>query len=230
MESGREHFDFRLKPPLAYALYGCTMSGKSTHLKKVVEQRDELFSKPIGKIYYFFKSWQPLFEELERKHDVTFIQGIVTMEWLDKEIGLPEEGRERTEVPLVIVDDAGEDITADTVNVFTVAVHHYQIALVFLLHLLFTASPHLRAISQNVSYFQLHKNPRNMQMVSSLAKQIDPGQHGGRFVRIFKEATRKPYSYLFADMTQDCPEDYRLRSNILFENGDPMVVYKRKDV
>lgn len=220
-------FDFRLKPPLSHAIFGSSMSGKTTHIKKMVEMRRELFSKPIGRIYYFFRSWQPAFTELERDHNVTFIQGIVTMEWLEQEIGMPEEGEERAEFPMVIVDDAGQDISSDTVNVFTVGTHHFQIVLVFLLHLLFSNSPHLRAISQNLSYFQLHKNPRNMQMVAALAKQVDPGQHGNRFVNIFKEATSKPYSYLFADMTQACPEDLRLRSNILFENGEPMVIYKR---
>ena len=218
--------DFRLVTPLTYGVFGSTMSGKSTHITKVIDKRDSVFTKPIGQIYYFFKTWQSAFEVLERKHNVRFIQGIVTKEWLDTEIGLPPSDGRR-EVPLIVVDDAGSDLDAGQVDMTTVHVHHYELVLVYLLHLLFSPSPHLRAMSLNMSYITVMKNPRNMATIHHLGRQLDPGRHNGRFVKIYKEATKRPWSYLFIDNTQFGHDDMRLRSNILFERDEPMVIYKR---
>lgn len=221
----RRH-DFRLVTPLTYGVFGSSMSGKSTHITKVIEARDDVFSKPIGQIYYFFKTWQSSFEMLERKHNVRFMQGMITKEWLDEEIGLPPPDGRR-QVPLIIVDDAGSDLNAEQVDMTTVHVHHYELALVYLLHVLFSPSPHLRAMSHNMSYITVMKNPRNLATIHNLGRQIDPGQHNGRFVRIYKEATKRPWSFLFIDNTQFGHDDMRLRSNILFERNEPMVIYKR---
>lgn len=48
-----------------------------------------------------------------------------------------------------------------------------------------------------------------------------------RMANIFKEATDRPYSYLFIDLDQKTDEDFRLRSNIFFEEDRPMEVYQR---
>jgi hypothetical protein len=34
------------------------------------------------------------------------------------------------------------------------------------------------------------------------------------FIEAFQDATSVPYSYLLIDLTQSCPEKYRLRTNI----------------
>lgn len=222
-----ETHDFRLQCPFSYGLFGASQSGKTSFIIRLIEMRDEVFSKPVGEIHYFFKSWQPAFNTLEREHNVIFHEGVLTMDWLERNVGLAEGGVERTRVPLIIVDDAGEDLSSDSVNLVTVGAHHCQVMLFFLLHQVFGSSPHLRAISQNLSYFQVHKNPRDNSTATHLAKQIDPGQKGGRFMRLFREATKEAYSYLFCDCTQACPEKYRLRSNILFDKNQPMTIYER---
>ena len=66
------------------------------------------------------------------------------------------------------------------------------------------------------------KNPRDKSQIEFLARQILPRQ-SKTLVEIFEAATQKPHSYLFLDLTQECPDEYRFRSN-LFEK--PMLIYK----
>ena len=42
----------------------------------------------------------------------------------------------------------------------------------------------------------------------------------------YNEATSNPYGYLFIDMTQECPENLRYRTNILPCDGSPMMIFQ----
>ena len=222
--------DLRLRPPFSAILYGASQSGKTTFLASLLRVRHNIISEPVGKIYYFYNTHSALFDELEEEHGISFIRGVVDMEWLEENIGLPGK-RKSADLdegcPLIIVDDQGLAVSESTQNVFTVGVHHYHLALFFCCHAVFTNRPEHRIIGQNANYIQVFKNARNYGTVSALARQIDPGRRSGRLVRIYQDACRKPFSYLFIDCTQLCPEDYRLRSNILFEDGEPCVIFKR---
>ena len=55
-----------------------------------------------------------------------------------------------------------------------------------------------------------------------LARQILP-RNPKALINVFEAATEKPHSYLFLDLTQECPEQYRFRSN-LFEK--PIIIYQ----
>jgi len=226
MDRTVEVCDLRLQVPCSLAIFGKSQSGKTTHVKKLIEMRDLVFTHPIDKIYFFFKSWQPAYDELES--EVEFVEGSITMAWLRSNVPRAQTNEQRQgPATMIVIDDGSEDLSSDTVEVVTIGVHHHRLVLIPLYHAVFTASsPHLRTISQNLNYFQVHKSPRDMLQISRLASQIDPG-NARRFVSIYKEATRNPFSYLFLDMTQQCEEKFRLRSNCLFENNDPIIVYER---
>jgi len=66
------------------------------------------------------------------------------------------------------------------------------------------------------------KNPRDKSQIEFLARQVFP-RHPKTLVKIFEAATEKPHSYLFLDLTQECPDNYRFRSN-LFDK--PMNIYQ----
>ena len=93
-------------------------------------------------------------------------------------------------------------------------------------HNLFDKNPAFRNISLNSRYVVVFKNPRDGSSITNFAKQFDPN-NSKRLIKIYQEATAKPYSYLFIDMDQLTPDEYRLRSNVLFENGRPMSIYER---
>ena len=68
----------------------------------------------------------------------------------------------------------------------------------------------------------LFKNPRDKSQVEFLARQVRP-RNSKAVIEVFEAATERPHSYLFLDLTQECAEDYRFRSN-LFQK--PMHIYR----
>ena len=76
--------------------------------------------------------------------------------------------------------------------------------------------------SLNTHYYVIFKNPRDKTQFQSIARQIR-ARNVKPLTDIFEAATEKPFSYLFLDLTQECPDSFRFRSN-LFER--PMIIYK----
>ena len=61
--------------PTTISVSGCTGSGKTTWVKKVLENKDYLFRPPPQKVLYCYGVWQPLFDSMV---GVQFHQGIPT--------------------------------------------------------------------------------------------------------------------------------------------------------
>ena len=70
----------------------------------------------------------------------------------------------------------------------------------------------LRTISVNMQYFFIGKNPRDASSVTNLAKQMTPGDTP-RFGEAYKDATDKPYSFLFVSARQETLDKVRLIKN-----------------
>ena len=74
-------------------------------------------------------------------------------------------------------------------------------------------SKQTRTMSLNAHYIVLFKNPRDAMQISTLGRQMYPGQN--KFlVEAFKNATEKPFGYLLLDLKPDTDEKYRVRTNI----------------
>ena len=81
------------------------------------------------------------------------------------------------------------------------------------LNLFFQNTEH-RLMGLNSTYLCAFKNPRDLRQISTLGAKMIPGK--GKFiVEAFQRATKNPWSYLFLDYNQDCPDIVRMRSNIL---------------
>jgi len=59
----------------------------------------------------------------------------------------------------------------------------------------------------------LFKNAKDANQFVSLARQMYPNKSEFA-VKVYKNATREPYSYLFVDLRPEQDEDLRLRTNI----------------
>jgi hypothetical protein len=168
---------------------------------------------------FFYKQWQPMFNAMS-DDGVEFIEGLPTADWAKKVLG---GGGKNGPTATVVIDDQGTDLNVDIANMFTVTAHHSATCFIAITHTLKT--PSHRLISMNSTYIVVAKN-RDGSAIGYLGGQVDVGR-ASRFVAIFKEATREPYSYLFIDNTQSADDRFRLRSNVLLENVEPMCVYER---
>ena len=209
----------KFQHPSSICICGPTMAGKTTLLYNLLKSADKMFSVPPNKIMYCYGSWQPLFDEMrETIPNIKFIQGLPTKE----QIGQSFQG-----VRLVILDDLmGQMSKDDTMEkVFTQAVHHLGLTLIYVLQNLFFKNTRTARI--NSHYIILFKNPADNLTPQILAKQICP-DNKKFFLESLKDAFSQShgYSYILLDLHQSTPDFLRLRTKILpYENT---VVYVPK--
>ncbi len=86
----------------------------------------------------------------------------------------------------------------------------------------------MKTISNNCQYTILMKNPRDKRQIKYFAMQCFDGQVD-YFMESYNDATTPPYGYMVVDMTQTCPDQFRLRTNIIPKNGRyaPVIYYPK---
>lgn len=206
--------------PSTMTIAGPTGCGKSNFVTRLLDEN--MFDKPFDKIYWYYREWQRLFEDIRRRHtDVEFVQN------------LPEsfDHLNPNENNLVIIDDLMSEggKSDDVKNLFTVGSHHRNASVIILMQNMFDKGQSTRTISLNSHYLVQMKNVRDKNQIRTFASQFAPGKTGA-YVDAYQDATRDPFSYLLVDCRQETPDDYRLRASV-FRTDEATVVYKlRKKV
>ena len=202
-----------------FCVTGPTSSGKTVWVTKLIRHRQDVFVEPPERILWCYGQYQPAYEELSRDlPSVQFVEGLP-----DDWTGIIDPKFRN----LVILDDLMQECGNDCQisKLFTQGSHHCNLSVVYIVQNLFHQSKESRTISLNCHYIVLFKNPRDRSQIVHLAKQMYPGQT--KFmVEAYTDATRQPYSYLFIDLNLNCPEEYRLRTNIF--PGEEMFAYVPK--
>lgn len=151
---------------------GPSQCGKSTLARKLIKERvhDVKFRK-IKWCYLYPSSWfteEPEFEFLK---------------------GLPDFYEEDC---LIVIDDFLHHLNEKIADLFVAGCHHRRTSVILILQNLFPRAKVMRDISLNSHYLVLFKNPRDMNQVNCLARQLYPQKSNFtltcylRFVRIFQ--------------------------------------------
>ena len=186
-------FDIRLKKNFKLFLSGPSGSGKTTFIVNLIKNIKDIAKDPPKMIIYYFKEWQPKFNDLAKTLNIQFLEDS------DKII---ENMSQLSTSALVIFDDMMNSQNLKTVaQLFTVHGRHLDLSLAFLSQRLFKNDEFFRQISQNSDYMIIFKNPRNTREIRTLASQIT--SRSLELVKIYNHATREPYSYLFINLTQE---------------------------
>ena len=200
-----------LKHPFTATVAGPTGCGKTQFTFRLIEHASQMIEPPPHDVWYCYGEYQPLFA---RYPDVIFNEGLPDITNFD--------GKEPA---LLVIDDLMQETNDAVANIFTKISHHRNVSVLYLTQNLFPKNKHARTISLNSHYLVLFKNPRDAGQFAVLARQMYPS--GSKFaVEAFKDATEKPYGYLFVDLKPDTDEQYRLRTNIF--PREQTVVYVRK--
>jgi len=126
---------------------------------------------------------------------------------------------------LLIIDDLMSETNDTVANLFTKGSHHRNVSVLYLTQNLFHKNRHMRTISLNSHYMVLFKNPRDAGQFSILARQMYPS--GYKFAEeAYRDATERPFGYLFVDLKPQQDEQYRLRTNIFPDENQ--YVYVRR--
>lgn len=194
-----QRYENRLLHPFTCMIAGPSSSGKSSFVKKFIDQITDLMYPLPEEITWCYSEWQPLYETLP---EVVFQKGIPNFDDFD-----PERKH------LVILDDLMTECNDRVVETFTKKSHHRNISVMYLVQNVFYQGKGSRTISLNCHYMVLFKNPRDSSQIMHLAKQMYPA-NPKYLHHCYTQATEDPHGYLFIDLKQTSPEIMRLRQNI----------------
>lgn len=185
----------QFKTPTSFAVVGGTMSGKTHFVWNLLKHGRELFDVPPKKIVYCY---------LED-------QGVV--EW-------------STDSPhtVVVLDDMIHLVTksADALHLFQTMVSHANVTAFLLSQNLYPPGVYAKSILLNCQHVVLFKNVRDNRQIITFGSQVFTGR-SKFWMDAYAKAVRRPYGYILVDLTNLCPEERRLRTNILPEEGDTII-------
>lgn len=131
---------------------------------------------------------------------------------------LPESFNDLNDDTLIILDDLmTEAYNKNICELFTKGSHHRNLSVILSTQNVFHQGKFCRDISLNCKYLVLFKNPRDKSQIYPLARQIFP-EKPNELVKVYKEVTSKPHSYLFLDLTQDCNDLIRFQTDVFAKN------------
>lgn len=194
---------------------GPTMSGKTCFLNKMIEKRDKLFNTKFKRILWCYS-------EDTAKPKIKDVEAIK---------GLPSEEELSGVKPLLlIIDDNMQNASKDSkiFDIFTKESHHRSIFTILVLQNLFFKGKFTRDLSMNAQYLVIFRNLRDKQQFSFLSRQLYP-ENPKELLRVYKDITREPYTYLLIDLSQRINNLLRFRTDIFKEDYICVVYSNIKD-
>ena len=211
-------YDVRFVENFKIFVGGPSRCGKTFFVVDLIQNLKRICKKPPTNIIYVYKVWQPKYDEI-RDMVSAFIED-------DDELIEKIKDYISNQHSLIIFDDLINSKSVKNIaELFVVDGRHMNLSLVFLSQRLFVNDEYFRQISGNCDYFCVFKNPRKVNEVRELAKQLTPGTL--ELMNIYALATKEPYSYLFINLTQECPENLKYTSH-LFDFDHYLKVYVEK--
>ena len=195
-----------MQHPFTCIVAGCTQSGKTVWVEKLLENAKTTISPPPKRIIWCYGQWQPMYLEMIKAiPGIEFNEGIPSDEYLDISTR-----------NLIVLDDlmaqSGED--KRIADLFTKGSHHRNLSVIYIVQNIFHQGRETRNISLSAHYIVLFKSPRDKQQVSILAHQVNPG-HIQEFMKSYEEATSHPHGYLMLDLKPTTADNQWLKSNVL---------------
>ena len=204
-----------LQHPFSMLVAGGRKAGKTEFTKALLRESKTMIDKPPERILWCYAKHQPdLYKELIHiTPNIEYVEGIPTN---------LEDMFDRKQINLIVLDDMMDEASEDKrVSQLFSRGRHDNLSVIFLTQNLFHKNQ--RSISLNSDYMVVFKNARDQSQIHHLARQFMP--ENGKFLTwAYRDATEKPHSYLFLDLTPNTEENFRVRTNILPSQA-PQFVY-----
>lgn len=210
----------KFSAPFCAMIAAPTRGGKTVWAKHFVDHADQLISPPPEEIIWCFTEYQKGYQSLLENPKVRMVEGLPDI----KQLKETSDKRKLLILDDLMMEGAKKGKGAqDLLTLFIRGAHHWSCSCLHIVQNAFY--PSLRTIRLNSHYLILLKSPADGLQISHLARQMFPGRHDC-MVEAYKDATMEKYGYLLIDLSQECPDELRLRSKIF--PGDLPVVYLPK--
>lgn len=196
--------DLKFRRNSTIYISGPTMSGKSVLTARIIQNANEMFEIPPQIIYYCYSVWQPGFTELSKLPNVEMIEGLVSADILKQN---------RDGYQLVILDDLMSETqnNSEVSKLFTKFAHHWNLYIIKIMQNLFYKNSRTERL--NCNYMILLKSPQDALQITSVARQIFPRKQ--KFLlEAYADATSQPHGYIMIDLSQQTPDNLRVRTKI----------------
>ena len=208
--------NLKLKHPATVLVSGATGSGKTTLVKRLLDNSDQMFTpameRPIKVVWVYGASqeFQPSTNEN------------VSIEYTEQ---LPDA---YDEIDILVLDDLQNTLSGSKKlgDIYTKYSHHKQMTVIYIVQNIFNNGAQMRNISLNSHYIVLSKNRRDLQQVKTLGIQLYG--EASFFSDAYKKAVLdRDFGYLLIDLTPTTEEKYRLRTQIF--PGEKTLIYTPKN-
>lgn len=207
----------RFKHPCSICIYGCSDSGKTSLILKIIKNKDTVFDGKFKNFYWCLPA-EAAVPSAILAHDPPF-----------KIVRGPPNKSNIDDDSLIIVDDLGRHLQVPQfVDFLTVHSHHSRCTIIYVLHQLFPKGPFAREIALNTKYTIFLKQPRCPASFLHYATQALGKGGAASLYRCYLEENKNPYSYFICDCTQSCPPALRFRTRI-FPDDEAATIFATPD-
>src|SRR3981189_2546762 len=203
-------FDFTLKEGSSMGVSGPTMSGKSTFVHALLNDKS-IFRSPPERVYWFYG----------QATDDMKTRGYILKE------GLPDSFTDIPPNSVIVLDDLMNEAKdhPGVTNLFTKLVHHKNLFVINITQNFFLLRNDSRTFRLNSQYIVPFKNPSDATQIAVIGRQMYP--HNPNFLsEVYSKATKRPRGNIFIDLRQETRDDFRIRSRVLHQEF-PMRIYKQ---
>lgn len=187
--------------------------GKTHFVAKLLRESNQMIQPSPQEIYYCYTQYQPLFDSMRGVH---FHQGMIDIETIDS-----------SKRNLLILDDLMQEVDENVEKMFTRDSHHRNLSVIFLTQNLYQKNRFMRTMSLNASYIVLFRNPRDINQIGVLARQMY-SKNSSFLIDAFRDATAVPYGYILVDLRQETPDLLRVRTGIFQDEHAYIYLPKRE--
>ena len=205
-----ESYECGIRPDSKILICSSSGGGKTFLVIDMLINYRKVFIEAPTKIYVFYLHYQPAYDRLRQSVDIE----CVFLEGAPADTFKPQKGA------FVLLDDLMGVDSEQVREFYTRKAHHFHVCCAYLVQNLFSKNKHHRDISLNVDYIVVFRNRRDISQIKRLGQGLFGTGGGAHLERGYNDLTyNKPHSYVFIDVHQETPEEYKIRSSVIPESG-----------